>query len=59
AHAITGRDLSIDHAMIATRGSVVLDTFYVTLPDGERPGEGALEPLLADLKGIVAESESA
>ena len=53
AHAFTRRGLSIHHAIVATRGSIVLDTFYVALPDGNRPSEGALEPLLEDLRGIV------
>jgi [protein-PII] uridylyltransferase len=55
AHAFTRRGLSIHHAIIATRGSIVLDTFYVGLPDGNRPSEPSLAPLLEDLSAIVRE----
>ena len=59
ALAFTRRDLSIHHAVIATRGSVVLDTFYVALPDGSRPEEGDLAPLLADLEALVLAEDPA
>jgi len=45
---------SIHHAVIATRGAVVMDTFYISRPDGRRPDADELLGLLADLESQVA-----
>jgi [protein-PII] uridylyltransferase len=53
AAAITGQDLSIQHAVIATRGPVVMDTFYVVGPDGARPTPDQTMAMTEALRALV------
>ncbi len=53
AGAVARRGFSIHHAVIATRGEVVMDTFYISAPDGNRPDEESLAALLKDLEGEI------
>ena len=56
ARAISLRGLSIHHAVVATRGVVVADTFYVTHPNGLRPDKGELDLICANLTALVVET---
>ncbi len=54
AAAIAAAGLSIHHAVVATRGRLAMDTFYLARPDGSPPGEARVEPLLAVLRRLAA-----
>ncbi len=54
AHAVAAAGFTIQHAVIATRGAVVMDTFYISSSDGRRPELDELLGLLADLESQVS-----
>ncbi|MEN8149751.1 MAG: ACT domain-containing protein [Planctomycetota bacterium] len=54
ARIFAGHGLSIHHAIAATKGAVVTDTFYVAMTAGERPARRDHGPLLADLGAVVS-----
>jgi [protein-PII] uridylyltransferase len=47
ARVFADHGISIHHAIAATRGAVVTDTFYVVAPDGDRPERAVLGALQA------------
>jgi [protein-PII] uridylyltransferase len=53
AHSFAAAGFTIQHAVIATRGTVVMDTFYISRPDGRRPEIDELLGLLADLESQI------
>jgi UTP:GlnB (protein PII) uridylyltransferase len=59
ASAVSRNGFDILNAIVSTRGGVVTDTFYVVLPEGTRPREEELGPLLAELDAIAGEPEGA
>jgi len=54
ARVFADHGLSIHHAIAATRGPVVTDTYYVVRTDGGRPELGDHEALLAELQAVMA-----
>ena len=55
AERFSAHGLSIHHAIVATRGEEVTDTFYVTGPGGRRPEDSRLGPLIRALDELVSD----
>jgi [protein-PII] uridylyltransferase len=53
ARVLSRHGLSIDHAIAATRGAVVTDTFYVLTQNGDRPGREDHPEMIRELLAVV------